>query len=67
MLLRMFWKTEFRAIVAPLETALLSLEALTTPSDRYLLLETKSNWTAIFANGLRVNDVFSPLAIFRFA
>jgi hypothetical protein len=53
-------KTEFRTIVAPLETALLSLEPLTTPSDRYLLVETKSNWTAIFANGLRVNDVFSP-------
>jgi len=30
--------------------------------DRYLLVETKSNWTAIFANGLRVNDVFSPVS-----
>jgi hypothetical protein len=55
-------KTEFRTIVAPLGTALLSLEPLTTPSDRYLLVETKSNWTAIFANGLRVNDVFSPVS-----
>jgi hypothetical protein len=55
-------KTEFRTIVASLETALLSLEPLTTPSDRYLLVETKSNWTAIFANGLRVNDVFSPVS-----
>ncbi len=55
-------KTEFRAIVAPLGTALLSLEPLTTPSDRYLLIETKSHWTAIFANGLRVNDVFSPVS-----
>ncbi len=52
--------TEFRPIVAPLETTLLSLEPLTTPLDRYLLVETKSDWTAIFANGLRVNDVFSP-------
>jgi hypothetical protein len=55
-------KTEFRNIVAPLETALLSLQPLTTPLDRYLLVETKSNWTAIFANGLRVNDVFSPVS-----
>jgi hypothetical protein len=35
---------------------------LTTPLDRYLLAETKSNWTAIFANGLRVNDVFSAVS-----
>lgn len=55
-------KTEFRNIVAPLETALLSLQPLTTPLDRYLLVETKSNWTAIFANGLRVNDVNSPVS-----
>jgi len=55
-------KTEFSNIVAPLETALLSLQPLTTPLDRYLLVETKSNWTAIFANGLRVNDVFSPVS-----
>ena len=54
-------KTEFRNIVAPLETALLSLQPLTTPLDGYLLVETKSNWTAIFANGLRVNDVSSPV------
>jgi hypothetical protein len=38
-------KTELRAIVAPLATALLSLEPLTTPLDRYLLVETRSNWT----------------------
>jgi len=55
-------KTEFSNIVAPLETALLSLQPLTTPLDGYLLVETKSNWTAIFANGLRVNDVFSPVS-----
>jgi hypothetical protein len=55
-------KTEFSNIVAPLEIALLSLQPLTTPLDRYLLVETKSNWTAIFANGLRVNDVFSPVS-----
>jgi len=40
----------------------LSLQPLTTPLDGYLLVETKSNWTAIFANGLRVNDVFSPVS-----
>ena len=55
-------ETEFTTIVAPLPTALLSLEPLTTPLDRYLLVETRSNWTAVFANGLRVNDVFSPVS-----
>jgi hypothetical protein len=55
-------KSEFRTFAAPLEAALLSLEPLTTPADRYLLVETKSNWTVIFANGLRVNDVFSPVS-----
>jgi hypothetical protein len=53
-------KTDFTPLSAPLDTALLSLEPLTTPLDRYLLVETKSNWTAIFANGLRVSDVASP-------
>lgn len=52
-------RTEFTTITAPLTTALLSLEPLTNPSDRYLLVETNSNWTAVFANGLRVNDVAS--------
>lgn len=55
-------KTEFGAVDAPLETALQSLEPLTTPLDRYLLVETRSNWSAIFANGLRVNDVCSPVS-----
>ena len=53
-------RTEFTRITGPLTTALLSLEPLTNPSDRYLLVETKSNWTAVFANGLRVNDVAAP-------
>lgn len=52
-------RTEFTTITAPLTTAFLSLEPLTNPSDRYLLVETNSNWTAVFANGLRVNDVSS--------
>ena len=53
-------QTDFTPLSAPLDTAILSLEPLTTPLDRYLLVETKSNWTAIFANGLRVSDVASP-------
>src|SRR5580692_11577854 len=51
---------EFTHFRAPLPVALLRLEPLTTPQDRYLLVETQSNWSAIFSNGLRVNDVFSP-------
>jgi hypothetical protein len=47
---------------APLPAALLRLEPLTTPQDRYVLIETHSSWTAIFSNGLRVNDVGSPVA-----
>jgi hypothetical protein len=54
-------RTQFRAVAAPLEDALLSLEPLTTPLDRYLLVETMSDWTAIFANGLRGNDVASAV------
>jgi hypothetical protein len=54
--------TEFTQFSAPLPAALLRLEPLTTPLDRYLLVETRSNWSAIFSNGLRVNDVFSPVS-----
>ena len=50
---------EFTHFSAPLPAALTRLEPLTTPQDRYLLVETRSNWSAIFSNGLRVNDVFS--------
>lgn len=42
--------------------ALVRLEPLTTPLDRYLLIETRSNWSAIFANGLSVNDLHSPVS-----
>ena len=52
-------RTEFTPLTAPLTKALLSLEPLTNPSDGYLLVETNSSWTAVFANGLRVNDVAS--------
>jgi hypothetical protein len=41
---------------------LLALDPLTTPLDRYLLTETRSGWTAIFANGLCTNDVYSPVS-----
>jgi hypothetical protein len=53
---------EFMSFSAPLPAALLRLEPLTTPQDRYVLIETHSSWTAIFSNGLRVNDVGSPVA-----
>jgi hypothetical protein len=52
---------EFTHFSAPLPVALSRLEPLTTPLDRYLLVETRSNWSAIFSNGLRVNDVASPV------
>ncbi len=55
-------RTEFNSFVAPLASAFSTLEPLTTPLDRYLLVETRSKWTAIFANGLRVNDVVSPVS-----
>lgn len=54
--------TEFRMIRAPLSTALHALEPLTTPLNRYLIVETGSQWTAVFANGLRGNDVTSPVS-----
>jgi hypothetical protein len=53
---------EFTHFSAPLIEALLRLEPLRTLADRYLLIETRSNWTAIFSNGLRVNDVVSPVS-----
>jgi hypothetical protein len=55
-------QTERKSFRAPLSESLLSLEPLTTPLDRYLLTETSSRWSAIFANGLRVNDVNSPVS-----
>jgi hypothetical protein len=37
------------------------LEPLQSPQNRYLILETKSPWTAIFSNGLRTADVTSAV------
>ena len=55
-------QTEYKVFRAHLSESLYALEPLTTPLDRYLLTETRSGWSAIFANGLRVNDVFSPVS-----
>ena len=54
-------RTEHKRFRAALSEGLLGLDPLTTPSDRYLLTETRSGWNAIFANGLRANDVVSPV------
>lgn len=54
-------RSERKNFRAPLSEGLLALEPLTTPLDRYLLTETRSGWSAIFANGLRTNDVHSPV------
>jgi hypothetical protein len=55
-------QTETKSFRVSLSESLLALEPLTTPLDRYLLTETRSGWSAIFANGLRGNDVFSPVS-----
>ncbi len=55
-------QTERKSFRASLSESLLALEPLTTPLDRYLLTETRSSWSAIFSNGLHVNDVHSPVS-----
>lgn len=55
-------ETELCPFQAPLPAALLRLEPLASPLDRYLLIETRSAWSAVFSNGLRVNDVSSPVS-----
>lgn len=55
-------RTEHKAFRAPLAESLLALDPLTTPLTRYLLTETRFRWSAIFANGLRTNDVHSPVS-----
>jgi hypothetical protein len=55
-------RTERKSFGGPLAESLLALELLTTPLDRYLLTETRSGWSSIFANGLRTNDVHSPVS-----
>ena len=55
-------QSERKSFSAPLSGSLFALDPLTTPLDRYLLTETHSGWSAIFSNGLRMNDVFSPVS-----
>jgi hypothetical protein len=55
-------RIEFTRFSASLPAALTRLQPLTTPQDSYLIIETRSDWTAIFSNGLRVNDVHSPVS-----
>lgn len=55
-------QTEGHHFPGSLPEALLRLEPLTTPQDRYLLIETRSGWGAIFSNGLSGNDVHSPVS-----
>ena len=59
---KFFTRTEHKRFRSPLSKSLSALEPLTTPQDRYLLAQTRSGWSAIFSNGLRVNDVFSPVS-----
>jgi hypothetical protein len=46
---------------ADLKDAMLRLEPLQNPQNRYLLTETKSNWTAIFSNSRGGSDVASSV------
>jgi hypothetical protein len=55
-------QTEIKSFRAPLSKSLSALEPLTTPQDRDLVAETRSGWTAIFSDGLNVNDVYSPVS-----
>ena len=55
-------QTDVSRFRAPLSEAVLRLEPLSSLIDRYLLIETRSAWTAVFANGLRANDVFGPVS-----
>ena len=46
---------------ADLKEALLRLEPLQNPQNRYLITETQSNWTAIFSNSRGGSDVTSAV------
>ncbi len=47
---------------ADLKEAMLKLEPLQNPQNRYLITETKSNWTAIFSNNRSGSDVDSAVS-----
>jgi hypothetical protein len=60
------WKrfgTEFETFCfeADLREAMLRLEPLQMPQNRYLVTETRSRWTAIFSNGRLGSDVTSAV------
>src|SRR5208282_3060271 len=47
---------------ADLKEAMLKLEPLQMPQNRYLLAETRSRWTAIFSNSRLGSDVTSAVS-----
>jgi hypothetical protein len=47
---------------ADLKEAMLRLEPLQNPQNRYLITETRSRWTAIFSNSRLGSDVASPVS-----
>lgn len=47
---------------ADLKAAMLRLEPLQTPQNRYLITETRSRWTAIFGNSRLGSDVTSAVS-----
>jgi len=57
-------KIEFEtsSFEADLKEALLRLEPLQTPQNRYLITETRSRWTAIFSNSRLGSDVTSAVS-----
>jgi hypothetical protein len=57
------YKTEFETVSfeADLKEAMLRLEPLQMPQNRYLMTETQSNWTAIFSNSRLGSDVTSSI------
>jgi hypothetical protein len=52
---------EIATFTEDLRHAFRRLEPLQSPQNRYLILETKSPWTAVFSNGLRTADVTSAV------
>lgn len=47
---------------ADLKEAMLRLEPLQDPQNRYLIVETQSNWTAVFSNSRMGSDVTSAVS-----
>jgi hypothetical protein len=53
---------ESSSFEADLKEAMLRLEPLQNPQNRYLITETQSNWTAIFSNSRGGSDVSSAVS-----